>query len=83
MLRLYPQADTQDFSRLYDSLDAFAAHPLHSVGQELSTRVSLKSLPTRILHHRRFISYDRQLFGEDEDASGELDEAEKQGENGM
>jgi hypothetical protein len=25
----------------------------------------------------------RQLFGEDEDASGELDEAEKQGENGM
>lgn len=23
-----------------------------------------------------------QLFGEDEDASGELDEAEKQGENG-
>ena len=24
-----------------------------------------------------------QLFGEDEDASGELDDAEKQGENGM
>jgi len=26
---------------------------------------------------------DRQLFGEDEDATGELDEAEKQGENGV
>lgn len=80
MLRLYPQADTQDFSRLHDSLYAFAAHPLYSVGQELSTRVSLKSLLTRILHHW---SYGSQLFGEDEDASGELDEAEKQGENGM
>lgn len=30
-----------------------------------------------------FISYCRQLFGEDEDAGGELDEAEKQGENGV
>lgn len=26
--------------------------------------------------------HHRQLFGEDEDATGELDEAEKQGENG-
>jgi len=29
------------------------------------------------------MNYDiRQLFGEDEDGTGELDEAEKQGENG-
>lgn len=26
---------------------------------------------------------DSQFFGEDEDATGELDDAEKQGENGM
>jgi hypothetical protein len=28
------------------------------------------------------LTRDRQLFGEDEDSTDELDEAEKQGENG-
>ena len=29
-----------------------------------------------------FLSFSSQLFGEDENATGELDDAEKQGENG-
>ena len=31
---------------------------------------------------QRLIFLSSQLFGEDEDATGELDDAEKQGENG-
>lgn len=37
-------------------------------------------------HHTSNVSFldkTSQLFGEDEDSSGELDDAEKQGENGM
>jgi hypothetical protein len=37
-----------------------------------------------LVHNARLLtSRSRQLFGEDEDAVGELDEAEKQGENGI
>jgi hypothetical protein len=32
---------------------------------------------------KEILTWHRQLFGEDEDATGELDEAEKQGENGV
>lgn len=40
--------------------------------------------PVPIFFHncQHLISLSSQLFGEDEDAIGELDDAEKQGENG-
>jgi hypothetical protein len=48
------------------------------VGEELLVVVSVPRYDSAKLYHQ----YHRQLFGEDEDAIGELDEAEKKGENG-
>ena len=48
------------------------------MGEELLAVVSALRLDSLKLYYQ----YHRQLFGEDEDAIGELDEAEKNGENG-
>ncbi len=65
---------------MYHPVNAKSAHTLHSMEQELSHGVSGTALCGST--HSQVVTYCRQLFGEDEDASGELDEAEKQGENG-
>lgn len=78
MFRLHSQTYTEVFSSLHDSVDPQSADTLHCLEQELPHGVS--HVPVmRLFFHLHF----RQLFGEDEDATGELDEAEKQGENGM
>jgi hypothetical protein len=50
------------------------------LGQKLSNAVS--SEPSLFAKESIGLIRDRQLFGEDEDSTVELDDAEKQGENG-
>ena len=66
---------------MHDSFDTISTHTLHCVGQALPHAVSLcrVHLSVRGLVLKKYAS---QLFGEDEDSGSELDEAEKQGENG-
>jgi len=73
------QTDSKDFSSLYYSLDALTADSLHCLGQKLSLVVRLDYNCSS-----GSLTSNRQLFGEDEDASGEaeLSEALQQGENG-
>ena len=40
MFRLYLETDTKDIPCVHDSIDAFAADSLHSLGQKLSARVN-------------------------------------------
>ena len=76
MLRLHPQTNSENLPCLHHSIDPESTHSLHRLEQELSygvricTHISACDSPTT-----------SQLFGEDEDATGELDSAEKEGEN--
>jgi len=79
VFRLRYQTDPKDFPSLYHSLDALTADSLHCLGQKLSLFVRLSHN-----YSSGSLTSNRQLFGEDEDASGEaeLSEALQQGENG-
>jgi hypothetical protein len=70
---------------MHHSIYADSTNTLHRLGEKLSDAVS-PSISISLLNHlfSRVIrlTRDRQLFGEDEDSTDELDEAEKQGENG-
>lgn len=84
MLRLHPQADAEDVPCMHDPLNAVAANTLHRVGEELPHTVSQAHTGGAVTSSVGLcFCVDSQLFGEDEDADqgGELDEAEKQGEN--
>jgi hypothetical protein len=65
---------------MHYSFNTQPTYPLYCMEQKLFTRVRFW-LYTTISLFRQY--HDRQLFGEDEDAGGELDEAEQQGENGI
>lgn len=70
---------------MHHPVDPFPADSLYSLGEELPDAVCPHSSPTlltlRVCRGTLLCAYS-QLFGEDENAGGELDEAEKQGENG-
>jgi hypothetical protein len=80
VLRLHTQTGSKVVPCLHYPIDTFTAHPLHRMGQKLSPTVS-RQVDARNFHYHSSDS-DRQLFGENEDGGSELDEAEKQGENG-
>ena len=69
---------------MHHSIYAKSANTLHRLGEKLLDAVSV--LTSRATPSVRAgstgLTRDRQLFGEDEDSADELDEAEKQGENG-
>jgi hypothetical protein len=79
MLRLHTKTNTEELPRLHHSLNPEPAHPLHCLEQILFDGVSFTRTECFGCAHEDHCS---QLFGEDEDATGELDDAEKQGENG-
>ena len=80
MLRLCAEADAQDLPSVYHPINPITANTLHRVGEKLSYSVRATRSP-HIIHRIHGVLFS-QLFGEDEDSGGELDEAEKQGENG-
>lgn len=76
MLRLHPQTNSEDLPCLHHSINPKPTHSLHRLEQELSYGVGI------FIHISACDSpTSSQLFGEDEDATGELDNAEKEGEN--
>lgn len=84
MFRLYTKTDAEVVSSMHHPLYAITTDSLHSMGQKLShgvCRFISHRAPYTFLMNCNFLHHS-QLFGEDEDAAGELDEAEKQGENG-
>lgn len=59
------------------------SQPIHCIVWAKSYLLGFVHATLPSLSCSRFnIVHNRQLFGEDEDAEGELDDAEKQGENG-
>lgn len=76
MLRLHPKADPENLPSVHHSVYSQSANTLYRVEQELPHGVSVCWCLGS-----RDSPYPRQLFGEDEDATGELDDAEKEGEN--
>jgi hypothetical protein len=65
---------------MHHPINANSANTLHCLGKKLSVAVSFT--PPSFIYFAAFNEPTRQLFGEDEDSTDELDEAEKQGENG-
>ena len=65
---------------MHHPINANSANTLHCLGKKLSPAVSFT--PPPFIYFTAFIKLARQLFGEDEDSIDELDDAEKQGENG-
>lgn len=78
MFRLYTEANPKVIPCLHYPVDAVTTYSLHCLGQKLSPSVRLRAELIVCV----YVTFDRQLFGEDEDGGAELDEAEKQGENG-
>ena len=82
VLRLCTEANAKDVPCVHYSLNPVTAHSLYCLGKELFDSVRIAK-PLLISQPKCDFS---QLFGEDEESSGgeqELDDAEKQGENGM
>ena len=71
---------------MHHSIYADSTHTLHRLGKKLLDTVSTSSsalLPDDLIYAGSTgLTRCRQLFGEDEESTDELDEAEKQGENG-
>lgn len=84
MFRLHAKTHPQNVSCMYYPKHTESADTLYRLGKKLPPSVSSKYspfMPQLISRFTRMYKFS-QLFGEDEDAGGELDEAEKQGENG-
>jgi hypothetical protein len=79
---LHHKTDFSNVPSLHDPKHTQHASPLHRLGEELLVWVSKSGIPVRPSRYSSLFCLHSQLFGEDEDAVGELDEAEKQGENG-
>ncbi len=67
---------------MHDPKHAEPAYSLHRVGEELLASVRCSFSLCTAHHLDLFKIKFSQLFGEDEDGGNDLDEAEKQGENG-
>ena len=71
---------------MHHSIYADSTHTLHRLGKKLLDAVSTSTstpLPDELIHAGSTgLTRCRQLFGEDEESTDELEEAEKQGENG-
>jgi hypothetical protein len=71
---------------MHHSIYADSTHTLHRLGKKLLDTVSTSTsalLPDELIYAGSTgLTRCRQLFGEDEESTDELDEAEKQGENG-
>lgn len=81
MLRLRAEANREDVPSVHHSFDPITAHTLYRMGKELPDPVSASYVIRKHGTDRVAVPVCSQLFGEEEDG-GELDEAEKQGENG-
>ncbi len=83
MLRLHTQTNPENLPCLYNPVYPQPTYSLHRLEQELSHGYAIVMAALSPCYLSLISLYLRQLFGEDEDASGELDDAEKQGENGQ
>ncbi|KZP05062.1 hypothetical protein FIBSPDRAFT_967619 [Athelia psychrophila] len=80
MLRLHPQTHAQTFPTC--TIRSTPSQPIHCIVWAKSYLLGFVHKALSSPSYPRFnLVHSSQLFGEDEDAEGELDDAEKQGEN--